>query len=397
MEDNKKFWKGALLGALITLAVIAAGNGLLQIAHVKGVNLFGSIQQSMKTRQKLDQIQDIIDTYYLYEDEVDEEALREGVYAGYVEALGDPYSVYYTKEEKEALLEGIEGTYTGIGAAMLQNAETGEVVVSKVYDDSPAEEAGMKSGDIIYQVDDRMIGSETLEEVVTWIRGEEGTDVALHILREGEELTLTATRRQLEVPTVEAEMKDDQTGYIYVSEFDTVTLGQFEKALKELETQGMQGLIIDLRGNPGGNVVTVTEMLKLLLPKGTILTVKDKNGDVQEYKSDGAHEFTKPLVVLVNQYSASASEIFAGAVKDYGVGKIVGKTTFGKGIVQNVIGLQDGSAMKITMAEYFTPSGKSIHKKGVTPDVEVEYEADPEDPLADNQLERALEVIKEQL
>ena len=191
------------------------------------------------------------------------------------------------------------------------------------------------------------------------------------------------------------EMKDGEIGYIRVSEFDEVTYDQFKNALDDLESQGMQGLVIDLRNNPGGNLSTVTDMLKLLLPEGTIVSTKDKNGNTEEITCDGSNEFTKPLAVLVNQYSASASEIFSGAIQDYGIGQIVGMTTYGKGVVQRLIDLGDGTCLKLTVAEYYTPSGRSINGTGVTPDVEVEYEYNENDPEADNQLEKALEVVRD--
>ena len=215
--------------------------------------------------------------------------------------------------------------------------------------------------------------------------------------RDGEELTVTAVRDTIEVQTVEYEMKEGKIGYISVSEFDTVTYDQFSEALDSLDEQGMEGLVIDLRNNPGGNLDTVTEMLRLLLPEGTIVSVKDKNGDTEELTCDGEHEFTKPLAVLVNQYSASASEIFSGAIQDYGIGQIVGVTTYGKGVVQQLVDLGDGTYLKLTIAEYYTPSGRSINGVGVEPDVEVEYEYDENNPEADNQLERALEVVRSQM
>ena len=188
-------------------------------------------------------------------------------------------------------------------------------------------------------------------------------------------------------------MKDGKIGYIAVSEFDDVTYDQFKTALDDLEAQGMQGLVIDLRNNPGGNLSTVTDMLKLLLPEGIIVSTKDKYGNTDEITCDGSHEFTKPLAVLVNQYSASASEIFSGAIQDYGIGQIVGMTTYGKGVVQQLMDLGDGTYLKVTIAEYYTPNGRSINGTGVEPDVEVEYEYDAETPEADNQLEKALEVV----
>ena len=192
-------------------------------------------------------------------------------------------------------------------------------------------------------------------------------------------------------------MKEDQIGYIRVSEFDTVTYDQFKEALDDLENQGMQGLVVDLRNNPGGSLDTVTNMLRLLLPEGTIVSTKDKNGKTDEITCDGTHEFKKPMAVLVNQYSASASEIFSGAVQDYGTAKIVGVTTYGKGVVQQLMDLGDGTCLKVTIAEYYTPNGRSINGKGVEPDVKVEYQYDEENPKADNQLDQALSTVQEEI
>ena len=342
--------------------------------------------------EKLDQLEGLIEDYYLYEDEVDKDALIEGIYTGYAGALGDPYTEYYDEEETKALQESTSGEFSGIGATMSQDAETGVITVVNVYKGSPAEKAGILEGDILSGVDGRSTDGQDLENVVSWIKGEQGTEVSVVVVRDGEEVEMTAVRDIIEVQTVEYEMKAGQVGYISVSEFDSVTYDQFKTALEDLEASGMEGLVIDLRSNPGGNLSTVTDMLKLLLPEGTIVSTKDKYGNTEEITCDGTHEFTKPLAVLVNQYSASASEIFCGAVQDYGTGTIVGTTTYGKGVVQQLLDLGDGTCLKLTIAEYYTPSGRSINGTGVEPDVEVEYEYDAEDPEADNQLEKALEV-----
>ena len=271
------------------------------------------------------------------------------------------------------------------------------VTVVNVYKDSPAEKAGLQDGDVLYQVDGRDVSGQDLETVVSWVKGEKGTDVTLSVLRDGETIETVATRDTIEVQTVESKMMEDNIGYISVSEFDEVTYDQFSEALSSLENQGMEGLVIDLRNNPGGNLDTVTDMLRLLLPEGTIVSIRDKNGNTEEITCDGENKFTKPLAVLVNQYSASASEIFSGAVQDYGIGQIVGVTTYGKGVVQQLIDLEDGTYLKVTIAEYYTPSGRSINGTGVEPDVQAEYEYNSEDPQADNQLEAAVETVKAEM
>lgn len=398
-KKERGFRKGILTGIVITLGVLLIGAGGWKLAdHVLfgGSYASGSVSEKAVAK-KLDKINSLINKYYLYGDEIDQDKLIEGIYSGYAEALGDKYTVYYNEEETKALLESTSGTFSGIGASMTKDQDTDAVVIKDVIEDSPAEKAGMKAGDIIQKVDDQDVTGQKLDTIVSWIRGEKGTDVTLQILRDGEKIELTATRDTVEDITVKYEMKDDNIGYIYVSEFDKVTYDQFKKALEDLEDQGMEGLVIDLRNNPGGNLDTVTDMLRLLLPKGTIVSTKDKNGNTEEITCDGTHEFTKPLAVLVNQYSASASEIFSGAVQDYGIGKIVGKTTYGKGVVQQLMDLGDGTYLKVTIAEYYTPNGRSINGKGVDPDVEVDYQYDEEDPTSDNQLDKALETVKEEL
>ncbi len=395
MKKDNRFLKGALVGALAMFCVIIVGGGLWKAASSFGI--VPAFTGKAKAERKLKLLDTIIDKYYLYEDEVDEDALAEGMYAGYLGGLDDPYSAYFTEEETKALFESVSGEFYGVGAVLSQNVSTGEVTITQVYEESPAEKAGLREGDILLQVDEQKITDESLDEIVNWIKGEKGSEVVLHVLRDGKETEVTAVRDIVKSVTVEYELKEDQIGYIYIQEFDDVTVEQFEEALKELEAKGMRGLVIDIRNNPGGNLDTVVEMLQMLLPKGDIVSIRDRNGEQEKYTCDGSREFEKPLAVLVNQYSASASEIFSGAVQDYGVGEIVGMTTYGKGVVQDILNLGDGTSMKITTAEYFLPSGRSINEKGVTPDVEVEYVYDEENPEYDNQLEKAIETVKKEL
>lgn len=395
MSGGKRFWLGAGTGFLAAVVIFACGFSVWRLASFIQEGDFASGETLRSdVEEKLDKINGLIESYYLYEDEIDADALIDGIYSGYASELGDPYTVYYDEEETKSLLETTTGEFSGIGATMSMNVTSGEITVVNVYEDSPADKAGIKAGDVLYQVDGKDTDGQELDTVVSWIKGEKGTDVALSVIRDGEDIETVATRDVIQIQTVAYEMKEGSIGYIAVSEFDSVTYEQFKEALEDLEEQGMQGLVIDLRGNPGGNLDTVTDMLKLLLPEGTIVSTKDKYGNVEEINCDGKNEFTKPLAVLVNQYSASASEIFAGAVQDYGTGQIVGMTTYGKGVVQQLIDLRDGTCLKLTIAEYYTPSGRSINGEGVVPDVEVEYEYNAQDPQADNQLEKAMEVVK---
>lgn len=396
MEQKKKkgYGAGIVTGILVTVLVsLLLLGGFRVITNTAGSYASGKVTEK-EVSKKLNKLNALIDKYYLYEDEIDTDKLAEGIYSGYTSALGDKYTVYYDEDETKALMESTSGTFSGVGATLTKDADTGYATIVNVYEDSPAEKAGLKAGDILEKIDDHEVGDEQLDTVVSWIKGEKGTDVKITVLRDGEELELTATRDTIEVKTVSYEMKENQIGYIRVSEFDTVTYDQFKEALDDLEKQGMQGLIVDLRNNPGGSLDTVTNMLRLLLPEGTIVSTKDKNGKIDEITCDGTHEFKKPMAVLVNQYSASASEIFSGAVQDYGTAKIVGVTTYGKGVVQQLMDLGDGTCLKVTIAEYYTPNGRSINGKGVEPDVEVEYQYDEENPKADNQLDQALSTVQ---
>ncbi|MDD2979496.1 MAG: S41 family peptidase [Hespellia sp.] len=396
--NKKKFIKGVLCGALamfVAMAVIGFA-GYKLIGHSRGTDANAEILGTA-TEDKLGQIRELLDKYYLYD--IDDDELQTGIYEGFVSGVDDPYTVYYDEEATKDLLESSSGEFYGIGVGISLDTSTGYLTVLQVYEGSPAEEAGLEVGDVIYKVDDREIDGEDLSEVVSWIRGEEGSQVRLGIYRgeDAKEMEFTATRAKIEMHTVEHEMKENQIGYIRVTEFDTVTYDQFKTALTDLQDQGMKGLVIDLRSNPGGNVATVCDMMRLLLPKGVMVYTEDKDGNRTDYTNDSDSGFDLPLTVLVDGYSASASEIFTGAIQDYGIGQVVGTTTYGKGVVQQLLDLKDGTYLKVTISEYFTPNGRSINKKGIDPDVEIEYEVNEEDENADNQLDKALEIVQGEL
>lgn len=443
-EGSQKsgFWKGVLTGALVTafagLAVVGVASGINVIE--RSVNGSGqnstSVESTQATAQnrldmkavgaKLNLLQSVVNKYFLFDEDMDK--VEAGIYKGMMNGLDDPYSTYYTAEEYDSLTEETQGVYCGIGVLVSQNRNTNAVTVLRVFSGSPAEEAGMKRGDILYKVGDIEAVSTDLDVLVKeHIKGEEGTYVDLTVLRDGEEVPLHVERRMVETDTVEHQMLEDKTGYILVSQFDVVTGDQFEKAVNDLESQGMERLIIDLRDNPGGVVDSCVQMAAYVLPEdkldGTILTTATKEGESDRYYckdgqilheyNDGStdkkypkpddHEITVPIAVLINGQSASASEVFSGALQDYGVAKLVGTTSFGKGIVQSLLPLDDGSAIKITVAHYYTPAGNDLHKKGLTPDVEVEYETPDVSDLSiydsipldrDNQVQKAIEVLK---
>lgn len=391
MKDKKSFVKGALFGALAMLLIA----GLVSC----GLKLGDSSREAVtsETEEKIAELKKLIDKNYLHD--VDEEELQEGIYKGYISGLDDPYSVYYDEEETKSFYETTEGEYDGIGAVLSQNMDTGIITLVQIYDDSPAMKAGLQDEDILYKVDKEEVTGEDLTEVVSHIKGEKGTTLDITVLRgeENEEVTVTVTRDTIQAQTVEYRMLEDNLGYIAVSEFDSVTYDQYQQALEDLQNQGMQGLIVDLRNNPGGNLSTVCDMLDLMLPEGLIVYTEDKDGNRQEMTSDDEHQFNLPMTVLMNGNSASASEIYAGAIQDYGLGKIVGTQSYGKGVVQQIFDLKDGTCVKLTIAEYFTPNGRNINGEGITPDVEVEYEKDENNPDADNQLEKAMEILKSEL
>lgn len=389
MEHKKGFIKGALTGALLTLLVVSlAACGLQHINE-------GII--SSDTETKLSYLKKLIDETYLHD--VKEKDLNEGIYKGYVEGLGDQYSAYYDKKETKELTESLDGSFSGIGAVMTQDASSGVITITRVYDDSPAKKAGIKTGDILYRVEEKTVTGKDLDKVVSWIKGKKGTKVNLTLLRgtNSDKIKVTATRDVINVETVKYKVLENQIGYISISEFDSVTGAQFAKALTQLQKKNIEGLVVDLRNNPGGSLSTVCDILDSILPKGLIVYTKDKNGKKEEYTSDEKHRLNLPMSVLVNGQSASASEIFAGAVQDYGKAEIIGTQTYGKGVVQNLFDLKDGTCVKLTTSEYFTPKGRNIDGKGITPDVKIEYKYNAKDPKADNQLDKAVSVVKDKI
>ena len=347
---------------------------------------------------KMELIEEIIDTYY-YKEDIDRKILEEGAYSGMVAALGDPYSEYYSAEELNALYEQSQGIYYGIGAYVTLDTVTGYAKISGIISGTPAEEADLRADDIIYKVDGEDTYGLSLNEVTSRIKGEEGTYVNLTLVRDGKEIEKEVVRRRVESPTVQSEMYDNGIAYIQITEFDIVTEDQFAEALAVAREKGMQGLILDLRGNPGGNLSSVVNIAKMLLPKGLIVYTEDRDGNRDEYYCDGKREIEVPMIVLVDGNSASASEILAGAIKDYGIGTLLGTTTFGKGIVQRPVEMSDGSAVKLTISSYYTPNGTNIHGIGIEPDVVCEFDSERyySEEKYDNQLEEAKELILEMI
>ena len=323
---------------------------------------------------KLSEIDDLLDKYYLNEDEIDTQTMEDSIMKGYVDGLGEKYTAYYTAEEFQDLKESTSGEYKGIGVMVSQNIDTKTITVIRVFKDNPGDKAGLKAGDILYKVNDEDITGKDVDLVVSKIKGEEGTEVKLTVYRPDtdEYIDMTMKRESIKEPTVEYEMKEDNIGYVAISSFEEVTEDQFNAALEDLISQGMEGLVVDLRHNPGGVLDTVCNMLDRILPKDKLLVYTvDKNDNRQEIVSKTDDTLDMPIAVVVNANSASASEVFTGALKDYGKAVIVGETTFGKGIVQTIIPLSDGSALKMTTSRYYTPNGVCIHGIGIVPDIQI--------------------------
>ncbi len=350
--------------------------------------------------KKAEKLKSLIDIYYWKDTE--ESQLYEGMYQGLLWSLGDPYSCYYTKEDYAALMEEIEGTYCGIGALVSQNASTKVITIVRPFVDGPAYNAGMLPGDILTKIDGEDVSTWDVDLAVKHMKGEQGTVVDVEVWRSsiGEYVELSITRDVIEVETVTYQMLDDSIGYIYVMQFDEITTQQFETALNALKAQGMKGLVVDIRDNGGGLLTTVCDMLDLFLEEEDLIVYTLDKYDTKEeiYAHEGSIG-KLPMAILINGYSASASEIFSGALQDYGLATIVGTQSFGKGIVQSVIPLNDGSAVKLTVSTYYTPAGRNIHGLGITPDVEVELNEELKKlavvPIAeDNQLQCAVEEVK---
>lgn len=414
MEQKNKFWKGVMAGvfatAFVCLAAVAASVGIYMFGSQTLTRAEGSsgtdsgeaVSLDMEqVNKKLDVILDLIHEVYLFD--TDPSLEEAGIYKGLMYSLGDLYADYYTPEEMKAMQEQTTGEYCGIGAQISQDRLTNVSTVIKVYKDSPAEAGGLLPGDILYKVDGQDVTAMDLEMIVDQhVRGEENTPVSITVYRNGEEVELSMTRRKLEIQTVEHEMLDDKTGYLEVTEFDTVTADQFQSGLEQLTSQGMERLVLDLRNNPGGELNAAVAMIDYLLPDGeTIVSIADKNGEGETYSSEDGHQMDIPVAILVNGNSASASEVFTGAMKDHERAVVVGTTTFGKGIVQSLYTLQDGSGIKLTTEHYYTPDGTDIHGAGIEPDVSVELNEGLETMIEipkdqDNQLQAALEALNQQ-
>ena len=364
-HGKKSYFAGLITGVIWGIAVVFI---LIILSNIIESELTesGKISDNVGTSaltgsSKSSIIKQYIDKYFM--EDVDNDILTEGMYKGMLESLNDPYSVYYTKDEVESLKQSSEGEYVGLGISVTQNNETKVITVTKVYDDSPAKDAGIESGDTIYSINDNVLTDETLDELLVDIKGEEGKEVKMQLKRGEETIDADMKLREVLIDVVSYEMLEDNIGYIIIDQFTGTSTEQVEEAINDLKSQGMERIIVDLRDNPGGQLECM------------------------------------PLCVLVNENSASASEVFAGVVKCYDRGKLVGTKTFGKGIMQSTFGLSDGTAIKLTIGKYYLPDDSNIHGIGIEPDYEVKLPEDvtnvwalkhPDDP----QLTKAIEVVK---
>lgn len=394
---------GVLLGAFITVTLCVLGvsqlvsKGYIHLGvngeiYVTGTASDESEGIGSKVAGKLNALNSVLSNKF-YFDQADEEKSADSIYKAYLSSYDDKYTVYYTADEYKKLMESTSGKFYGVGALCSINA-SGGVMVLDAFEDGPAYKAGVRDGDVVIKVDDTDITGMDLSSAVALIKGDKGTQVNLTIVRDDKTYVFSIIRDEIITKTVDYKMMENSIGYIQISQFDEVTTEQFKEALTDLNNQGLKGLIVDIRSNPGGLLNVVVDIVDEIIPKGLIVYTDDVNGNRREYNGSSDNEITVPMAVLVDGNSASAAEIFAGAVQDYGKGKIIGTQTFGKGIVQTIQPLTDGSAIKYTIAQYYTPKGQVIQGNGVTPDMVVEL---PKDATEDLQLDAALEYVKGEL
>jgi len=407
-ERRKGFNSGLICGIICTIFIVLAGLGgqyLYDTIVLKAVvvddNQYNSVINK-RSINKIEAMEEIIQTRFYQVENITNEELEEGLYRGLISALNDPYADYFSKDELIMAHASIEGVFYGIGALISYDEEKNLAVISGILEGGSAAESDLREGDYIIMVDDVDVTAYSSAEVVSLVRGQENTKVMLTIYREGvsDYITFDLIRKKaLEKATVRSGFTEDANiGYIRIYEFDNITINQFNDALDELMENGIRGLIIDLRSNPGGNINSVNAIARRILPEGLIVYTEDRQGKRVEYTCDGKNELMIPLTVLVDQATASAAEILAGAIQDYQKGTVIGQQTFGKGIVQQIVNMSDNTAVKLTVSSYYTPLGRSLNGTGVTPDiiVELNHSAYYEDDI-DTQFEEAMRVLKDKI
>ncbi len=398
MKNNRRLtWLALVLALALVLPIFSASSFWQTSGKASGDTVTISRQEyeRLKKYEMLDEVKNYVDSYF-YE-ETDEQKLMDGAIQGLLSGLGDAYSFYYPEEAWAKMKEEDEGKYAGIGVQMLGDYETGAVTITRVFRNTPAEAAGLKKGDVFVTVEDIQVTTATMQDAVDIMRGKPGEKVHIEVARQGEVLPFDLIKAEIIVNRVEYKMLDDKVGYIMLFEFAGDSAEAFTKAYNELKEQGMKSLIMDLRDNPGGWVEDGIKIADLFLDKALIYYAEDRNGHQEKfYTSNGKDDI--PLTILVNEHSASSSEIVTAAMKDYERATIIGTKTFGKGIIQYVIPLSDGkSGFQFTYAQYYSPEGNKVHKEGVIPTIEVEM---PEElkskffelgDMTDPQLARAYE------
>lgn len=378
MKNNieKRFFKTilvVLVTAIVTSFVLVNVGflGFVPPAEYKRYAKYKALEQSIKRE---------------FYKKPDEKKLEDATYKGLFSGLDDVYSAYYTADEMKQLLEVATGKYVGIGFVVGADKATGAIRVESVMNNSPAKESGVKKGDLVVAVNGKKYSYMEMDIAVKNIRGPENTSVKITFLREGKKIDKTITRKEIKIVSIESKMLEDKIGYINIKSFEEETAEDFRKALASLEAQGMKALIIDVRDDGGGLLTVVEDICDRILGKAVIVYTKDRQGKKEYLKSSDKEKIDKPIVVLTNRSSASASEILTGAVLDNKAGISIGETTYGKGLVQGMLKLKDGSGYKLTTAQYFTPNGNYIDKKGIKPTIEVKDK--------DQQLPKAIEYLK---
>ena len=396
-QNRLSFFKGMIAGILLFVT-------LLVVTKYWGIHLIPSVSLADDVWERAKVVESYIDRYY-WKDDTSDQTISEYAAKGMVAALGDKYSAYLTSQELKESMEDIAGDYEGIGAAIQMDEKTGSKTITGVQKGMPAEQAGLIAGDEIIKINGKEVKELNLSETVSLIKGEEGKKSVLTILRKENGTTvtkeITVVNEKIITQSVTSKILANSIGYVGVSGFDKETVKQFKDAITELEKKKERGLIIDLRNNGGGSLTATIEMLNRMLPKGNLITEKNKvNGD-KLYTSTDEEHFDKPVIVLINEGSASASEVFAGCMQDRKAATLLGTKSFGKGIVQTVFSLEKscGGGIKLTTGEYLLPSKRCIQGEGLTPDVEVKYTGSSNKLGAkdDNQLQKALEVMEEKM
>lgn len=371
--------------AVLLIAIISSISTLGLIYYALGFN-----EQGFSNLMRFITAYRFIETKYV--NDTDDVKLIDGAIDGMVKSLNDPHSNYLSPKMYKTLMEQTEGSFAGIGVIMGMDNEQ-KIHIVGIMENSPGQKAGLQEGDEILAVDGVPVTQMAFDEVAAHVRGQAGTDVVLTIMRDNANQDITITRDNIKLKTVGHKMLDNNIGYIQIVSFSEDTANEFNEAYNDLKNQGMKALVLDLRNNPGGLLTTCVEIAKKLVPKGEIVSIVDKQGNKETYSSSlEVPEY--PLVVLINKNSASASEILSGAIQDTKAGTIIGNTSYGKGSVQTILPMFEDDAVKLTIAKYYTPSGRSIDGTGITPDIEINLD---ENATSDTQLDKALEVLKAQL